>query len=338
MVDEIKEKTIIEQKKPTIYETEAVEGGIVLAEHPNVWSPYSARYFIRQLEDHGVFASIQGKEILDLGAGSGVLGIVALKRGAGHVVFADLNPYSAVLSGYNAGLNGYSSDQFSTIESDAFSSIEGEYSLIISNPPVQPELMGVHSDKPSYKTNESGVNGRGVLDRLLIEGRQHLREGGQMVVSASSRHGHRLTTQLLDKEWGEGNWRIMNGNGEGEIEEILLEYHGPYMMYWVGMQMMDMDFRIFQTDQRGKPISEMPMTGGRVVRLVTIDIDGEELPIKLDIHDGEVASAVTLRNNREVAVDLPADFEIPTVADQTWKYKYFIIEATKGSSSTEEES
>ncbi len=50
---------------------------------------------------HGV----KGRRVLDLGAGSGVVGIVAARLGAVEVIAADVDPYAAVAIGLNAALN-----------------------------------------------------------------------------------------------------------------------------------------------------------------------------------------------------------------------------------------
>ncbi|SFQ64135.1 Predicted nicotinamide N-methyase [Pseudomonas sp. NFPP07] len=59
---------------------------------------------------------VQGKRVLDFGAGSGVAGIAALKAGALEVVACDLDPLAIAACKANAALNGvelgYSTDFF----------------------------------------------------------------------------------------------------------------------------------------------------------------------------------------------------------------------------------
>ncbi|AZD57324.1 class I SAM-dependent methyltransferase [Pseudomonas chlororaphis subsp. aurantiaca] len=65
---------------------------------------------------------VQGKRVLDFGAGSGVAGIAALKAGALEVVACDLDPLAIAACRANAALNGvelgYSTDFFA--EADRF--------------------------------------------------------------------------------------------------------------------------------------------------------------------------------------------------------------------------
>ncbi|QQZ41488.1 methyltransferase [Pseudomonas sp. SK3(2021)] len=68
----------------------------------------------RYLAEHPQW--VQGKRVLDFGAGSGVAGIAALKAGALEVVACDLDPLAIAACRANAALNGvelgYSTDFF----------------------------------------------------------------------------------------------------------------------------------------------------------------------------------------------------------------------------------
>ena len=72
-------------------------------------SPYWAHYWggglvlARYLLDRP--ETIIGRRILDLGAGSGIVGIAAAKAGAAEVQAADVDPYAIAAIGLNAALN-----------------------------------------------------------------------------------------------------------------------------------------------------------------------------------------------------------------------------------------
>ena len=72
-------------------------------------SPYWAHYWggglvlARYLLDRP--ETIIGRRILDLGAGSGIVGIAAAKAGAADVQAADVDPYAITAIGLNAALN-----------------------------------------------------------------------------------------------------------------------------------------------------------------------------------------------------------------------------------------
>lgn len=58
----------------------------------------------RHLLDHP--AIVRGRTVLDLGAGSGLVGIAAAKAGAAHVLCADIDPLAGAAIAMNAAANG----------------------------------------------------------------------------------------------------------------------------------------------------------------------------------------------------------------------------------------
>ena len=66
---------------------------------------------IRQLKKYVT----RGAEILDVGTGSGILGITALKLGAGHVVGTDLDENAIDAAHENAQVNGITSEQYKVL-------------------------------------------------------------------------------------------------------------------------------------------------------------------------------------------------------------------------------
>jgi predicted nicotinamide N-methyase len=59
-----------------------------------------ARYVLDQPE------AVVGKRVLDMGAGSGIVGVAAMKAGAASVVAADVDPYAIAALKLNAEANG----------------------------------------------------------------------------------------------------------------------------------------------------------------------------------------------------------------------------------------
>jgi predicted nicotinamide N-methyase len=62
----------------------------------------------RWLLDHP--AEVAGKRVLDLAAGSGLVGIAAMQAGAASVLCADIDPFCAAAVALNAGANGVAMD------------------------------------------------------------------------------------------------------------------------------------------------------------------------------------------------------------------------------------
>jgi predicted nicotinamide N-methyase len=93
-----------------------------ILEEPPYWSFCwaSGLALARFLAEHPQW--VEGKRVLDFGAGSGVAGIAAMKAGALEVVACDLDPVALASCNANADLNGvtltYSADFFA--EADRF--------------------------------------------------------------------------------------------------------------------------------------------------------------------------------------------------------------------------
>ena len=84
---------------------------------------------------------VNGKMILDLGAGSGVLSLIALKNGAKKSVATEINPYAVANAVYNAEHFGFKDKMEVRLVSidmqGAYSVIDKNerFDLIVSNPP-----------------------------------------------------------------------------------------------------------------------------------------------------------------------------------------------------------
>lgn len=76
--------------------------------------------------------SVEGRRVLDMGCGTGILGLIALKRGARHLTAIDIDPWAYANVQENATLSSLSIDE--VICGDA-SALEGKagYDLILAN-------------------------------------------------------------------------------------------------------------------------------------------------------------------------------------------------------------
>ncbi|GAB6944312.1 class I SAM-dependent methyltransferase [Vulcanisaeta sp. JCM 14467] len=101
-------------------------------------------------------------DILDMGCGYGVLGIVAAKLAPrGRVVMVDINKLAVKLAAINIKINKVSNAEVRV--SDLYSAVEGEkFNTIISNPPI--------------------TAGLDINRRLIIEAKEHLKPGGLLQI------------------------------------------------------------------------------------------------------------------------------------------------------------
>jgi release factor glutamine methyltransferase len=90
---------------------------------------------------------MEGKKVLELGAGSGLISVVAGKKGA-RVTATDINEAAVENVRRNAGLNRV---YLNTVRSDLFDAIDGiDYDIILINPPFYPRDPVTMSDRAWY--------------------------------------------------------------------------------------------------------------------------------------------------------------------------------------------
>ena len=73
-----------------------------------------------------------GDSVLDVGCGSGILGIAALLTGAGTAVGVDIDEVAVRTAKENAGINGVS-DRFTAICGSFTDKVEGKYDIVLAN-------------------------------------------------------------------------------------------------------------------------------------------------------------------------------------------------------------
>jgi SAM-dependent methyltransferase len=107
---------------------------------------------------------VRDKRVFEPFGGSGALGFMALRAGAAHVDFLDINPRACEFQRENAALNQFSPDRFRALEGD-IASFEPEtgYDLIIANPPFVPTPEGI----AGTLTSNGGRDGSRFVDILL---------------------------------------------------------------------------------------------------------------------------------------------------------------------------
>jgi len=186
---------------------------IVLKEYEQVWTPSQfglglARLIAEQDWTHA--------QVLDLASGSGILGLVALRKGAKHVTGVDLNPYASDAMAANWKANRLPPETYTFVHSDCFTALETDpkyyeaHDLLVCNPPPLPMKPDTdfHTRSNAGQWNEvRDAEGRLVLDAAITQGCQFLKPGGQMLIIGSSKAGWRKTQQMLSEYWGK--WDVV---------------------------------------------------------------------------------------------------------------------------------
>ena len=86
---------------------------------------------------------IEGARVLDLFCGTGGLGIEAISRGAGEVVFVDKNPKSTMLTKENLNSIKVDAKVYTVSYEKALSKLDGKFDLILVDPPYK---SGIYED------------------------------------------------------------------------------------------------------------------------------------------------------------------------------------------------
>jgi tRNA1(Val) A37 N6-methylase TrmN6 len=151
---------------------------------------------------------VEGKRVLEIGTGTGLVSLCCLQAGASRVVATDINPQAVANANYNA--RGLELDsRFETrlvpkYRPGAYSVIgpQERFDLILSNPPWQD---GVPDSIGKYAYYDPGF---GLLRSLLAGLRDHLEPGGKALLAygnvtairelqrVASQHG--LEVRILD--------------------------------------------------------------------------------------------------------------------------------------------
>jgi methylase of polypeptide subunit release factors len=118
-----------------------------------------------------------GPRILDLGCGGGPGGIVAAQACAAlqpRLVLADINPRALRFAAANAALAGMAHVAFA--QGDLFAAVQGEFDLIVSNPPYLND-----ASERTYR-HGGGELGEGLSERIVRESLARLAPGGRLVL------------------------------------------------------------------------------------------------------------------------------------------------------------
>ncbi len=140
-------------------------------------------------------AAGQGKRVLDLGCGSGILGIAALLLGCAETVGCDIDPKAPEAAQRNAALNGLGPDRFHVFAGDVLSD-EGMrrrlgtgYDLVLANI-VADVIIPLSAFARRFLTENGCFICSGIIDGRCAE-----------VENALRRNGFAIPEHLHEEEW-----------------------------------------------------------------------------------------------------------------------------------------
>ena len=138
-----------------------------------------------------------GSRCLDLGSGSGILSIAALRLGAGSAIGVDIDPKAERTARENAAYNGFAAPEFTaltgnvTADRDLMSKLkENEYDLVLVNI-VADVIIALSPVLPEFLTEKSKLICSGILDTRLEDVVNALEAAGLTVTAKRSREDWR---------------------------------------------------------------------------------------------------------------------------------------------------
>mgnify|MGYP002511626232 CR=1 FL=1 len=137
-----------------------------------------------------------GKKVIDVGTGSGILAIAALRLGASHATGVDIDPKAEDIARENAGYNGFSAPEFAALTGNVLSDKklmarlqDSRYDVVLVNI-VADVIIGLAPVLPNFMNENTDLICSGILcDRL------------EEVVAAIRKAGMTVTSIRCGEEW-----------------------------------------------------------------------------------------------------------------------------------------
>lgn len=136
----------------------------------------------------------EGRRVLDICTGSGVLALEAARLGAPEVLAFDLCPAAVECASGNAAASGLPVEvRLGTLQ-DAVR--HGPFDLVVTNPPYVPSTLPPAGTGPD-RAWDAGADGRVVLDELCALAPRLIAPGGALLLVQSEFSAPRRTVQML---------------------------------------------------------------------------------------------------------------------------------------------
>ena len=141
-----------------------------------------------------------GAVCLDLGSGSGILSITALRLGAASAIGVDIDPKAESIARENAGYNGFAAPEFTALTGNVtedtalMGQLSGsDYDVVLVNI-VADVIIGLAPVLPDFLTEKSTLICSGILDTRLSDVTAALTKAGLTVTGVRSKEDWRCVT------------------------------------------------------------------------------------------------------------------------------------------------
>ena len=141
-----------------------------------------------------------GSHCLDLGSGSGILSITALRLGADSAIGVDIDPKAEDIARENAAYNGFTAPRFTAYTGNVTADRrlmdrlkDAQYDLVLVNI-VADVIIGLAPVLPQFLRNESTLICSGILDTRLSDVTAALHAAGLTITSVRAKEDWRCVT------------------------------------------------------------------------------------------------------------------------------------------------
>ena len=151
----------------------------------------STQLCLEGVEEH----TVPGRDVLDLGCGSGILSIAALCLGARSAVAVDIDPKAVDVAYENAALNGIGRDRYTVRAGNVLSDLalaaelaQKKYHLVLANIvadviiPLAPQVPGLLEEDGVFLCS-------GIIDTRTREVENALKQAGLTVIKKREKTG-----------------------------------------------------------------------------------------------------------------------------------------------------
>ena len=142
----------------------------------------------------------EGYRCLDLGSGSGILSLAALRLGAGSAIGVDIDPKAEGIARENAAYNGFAAPEFTALTGNVTEDTalmeqlsRQEYDLVLVNI-VADVIIGLSPVLPRFLTEKSTLICSGILDVRLDDVTAALEKAGLTITSVRAKEDWRCVT------------------------------------------------------------------------------------------------------------------------------------------------
>ena len=143
---------------------------------------------------------VPGARCLDLGSGSGILSIAALRLGAEVAVGVDIDPKAADFARENAGYNGFAAPEFTALtgnvteDMDLMAQLSRQHWDVVLVNIVADVIIGLAPVLPAFLREDSLVICSGILDTRLKDVTAALEKAGLVVLETHAKEDWRSIT------------------------------------------------------------------------------------------------------------------------------------------------